>query len=68
MFKSTGGLFVDNSYSVPGASGCVFSYGGTHVSIDSLVNAAYGLPSAAGKNTTALSFDRSTVSPGVVYP
>ncbi|MGH2939789.1 MAG: hypothetical protein ACRDPE_16890 [Solirubrobacterales bacterium] len=68
VFKASGGVYVDNAYSVPGASGCVFNYGSSHISIDNLVNATYGLPSAAGKNTTVLNFSRSTVAQGVVYP
>lgn len=62
------GLFVDNAYSVPAASGCVFNFGPIHTPIDSLINSSYGLPSAAGMNTTELGFNFSLVLPGVVYP
>jgi hypothetical protein len=67
VLKATGGTFVDNSYAVPGATGCVFNYGSNHYSIDSLVNQTYHLPSAAGKNTTVLNYSLSLTFPGVIY-
>jgi hypothetical protein len=68
VVKATGGIFTDNTYSVPGASGCVFNYGPIHQSIDSLVNSLYSLPAAAGKDTTELKYTESRVDNGVVYP
>jgi len=68
VIKATGGVLSDNTYAVPGASGCTFNWGSIHQSIDSLVNSAYGLPAAAGKNSTALNYSLSAVLPGVVYP
>jgi hypothetical protein len=62
------GAFADNAYSVPGATGCMFNYGSIHQSIDKLVNSAYALPAAAGKDTTALNYTESRVPNGVVYP
>jgi len=62
------GIFVDNSYAVPKANGCVLNIGSQHYNIDWLVNAATGLPAAAGTNTTVQDFDISVVSPQVVYP
>jgi len=46
---------VDNSFSVPGASGCggLFSF-----LIDPFVNSIVGIPSAAGKNTAILEGDQ----------
>jgi hypothetical protein len=43
----TGNLNVDNSFAVPGASGCGLGVG----IVDALVNLKLGLPSAAGNNT-----------------
>jgi hypothetical protein len=68
VIKATGGVLSDNAYSVPGASGCTFNWGSIHQSINSVVNSAYGLPAAAGKNTTALNYSLSAVLPGTVYP
>lgn len=65
---ATGGIFVDNAYAAPGANGCQLEVGPYHVSINNLVDAAYGLPAAAGTNATVLDFNRSVVSPKVVYP
>jgi hypothetical protein len=62
------GVFADNAYSVPGATGCVFNYGSIHQSIDSLVNSAYALPAAAGKDATVLNYTESRVANAVVYP
>jgi hypothetical protein len=48
----SGGSLVDNAWSAPGASGC----GGHALEgiVDAAVNAALGLPSAAGHNTAIL--------------
>jgi hypothetical protein len=68
VLLATGGVYVDNAYAVPAASGCEFTFGSFHQNIDSLVNTRYGLPAAAGRNTTVLNFTRQIVSPEVVYP
>jgi hypothetical protein len=68
VIKATGGVFTDNSYAVPGASGCVFNYRNTHQSINSIVNNAYGLPAAAGKSSTVLDYSLSGALQGTVYP
>jgi hypothetical protein len=68
VIKAGGGVLSDSSYAVPGASGCTFNWGSTHQSINSIVNAAYGLPAAAGKSTTALNYSLSAVLPEAVYP
>jgi hypothetical protein len=48
-----GGEFVDNSFSAPGASGCVLTlFGFIPISINGLVNSQSGLPAAAGTNET----------------
>jgi hypothetical protein len=64
----TGGLFVDNAYAVPAASGCQLEAGGHSLSIDKLVNAAYKLPAAAGTNEAQLEYNISRVASFTVYP
>jgi hypothetical protein len=64
----TGGLYVDNAYAVPAASGCQLEIGSYKLSLDSLVNSAYKLPAAAGTNETMLNFSISRVSSFTVYP
>jgi hypothetical protein len=51
ILKLKGAELVDNAWSAPGASGCggIFSF-----ILDPIVNAAAGLPSAAGHNTAIL--------------
>lgn len=68
VLVSNDGLFADSTYSVPAASGCQFNLGPIHRSVDSLVNKRYGLPAAAGSDTTELEFDLSVTFPKVVYP
>ena len=63
------GTFVDNSFSAPGASGCVLTlFGFIPISINGLVNTQSGLPSPAGKNETKQNFDIELVSRLKVYP
>ncbi len=58
MFKAINGLYVDNSFSAPGASGCVLTlFGFIPISINGLVNSQSGLPAAAGTNETKQIFD-----------
>jgi hypothetical protein len=68
VLVSNGGLFVDNAYAVPAASGCTLEAGGYHISLDKYVNAQYKLPAPAGTNETALDFNVAFVAPFVVYP
>lgn len=68
VLVGTEGIYVDNAYSVPGATGCQLNIGSLHIPLDSIINSAYGLPSAAGHNTTVLNFNRAFVLPEVVYP
>jgi hypothetical protein len=45
------GVYVDNSFAVPGANGCVLNlFGFIPISINGLVNEQAGLPSPAGHN------------------
>jgi hypothetical protein len=62
------GIWVDNTYSTPAASGCTLKLGSQSLDIDKLVDAAYRLPAVPGKDSTVLDFDFSVVSPTVVYP
>jgi len=63
------GTYVDNSFSVPGASGCVLTlFGFIPISLNNLVNEQAGLPSAAGKNSTVEDFDTELVARELVYP
>lgn len=63
------GTFVDNSFSAPGASGCVLTlFGFIPISINGLVNAQSGLPAAAGTNETKQNFDIELVAQNKVYP
>lgn len=53
IFRSKNAVFVDNSFSAPGASGCVLTlFGFIPVSINGIVNLQSGLPAAAGTNET----------------
>lgn len=63
-----GGLFVDNAYAAPAASGCQLEVGGYTLPLNSLVDSAYKLPAAAGTNETRLEYNISRVSAFTVYP
>jgi hypothetical protein len=64
----TGGLFVDNAYAVPAATGCNLEAGGYSISLDKAVNSQYNLPAPAGTNETMLDFNDVFVLSSVVYP
>jgi len=60
---------VDNSFSAPGANGCVLTlFGFIPISINGLVNEQSGLPAAAGTNETKQVQDLEFSFPSVVYP
>jgi hypothetical protein len=62
-------IFVDNSFSAPGASGCVLTLlGFLPVSLNGLVNAQAGLPAAAGTNETIQNIDAEFADNTLVYP
>lgn len=62
------GTLVDNSFSAPGASGCVLTlFGFIPISINGLVNSQSGLPAAAGTNETVQNFDGELSPPSLVY-
>lgn len=63
------GVFVDNAFSAPGASGCKLTlFGFIPISLNSLVNLQAGLPAAAGTNETVQEFDGQLTVPSAVYP
>ena len=69
IFHLNNGIFVDNSFAAPGASGCVLTlFGFIPISINGLVNSQSGLPSAAGHNATEQKFNAELVARNVVYP
>jgi hypothetical protein len=63
------GKYADNTFSAPGASGCVLTlFGFIPISINGLVNLQSGLPSESGKNSTEQTIDTEIVSAERVYP
>ncbi len=69
LIKFLNGTFVDNSFSAPGASGCVLTlFGFLPISINGLVNTQSALPSPAGKNATSQIFDIEAQESTIVYP
>jgi len=69
ILTSKNGTFVDNSFSAPGANGCVLTlFGFIPISINGLVNSQSGLPAAAGTNETVQEFDLEIAPVTRVYP
>jgi hypothetical protein len=68
VIQSLDSNYVDNSFAVPGATGCQLNLGSLHIGINGLVNATAGLPAAAGTNEAVLANDFFFTSPGVIYP
>jgi len=69
VLKGKNGTLVDNSFSAPGASGCVLTlFGFIPISINGLVNTQSGLPAAAGTNETKQIVDEELAEVGNVYP
>jgi len=65
----TGGVYVDNTFSAPGASGCVLTlFGFIPISINGLVNSQSGLPAASGTNEAVQNIETEFVEIGLVYP
>ncbi len=63
------GTFVDNSFAVPGASGCKLTlFGFIPISLNDLVNFQAGLPSPAGTNEAVQEFDGELTPVTTVYP
>jgi hypothetical protein len=69
VILANNGTFVDNSFSAPGASGCVLTlFGFIPISINGLVNTQSGLPAAAGTNETIQNIDTEFAPTRRVYP
>lgn len=63
------GEYVENSFAVPGASGCVLKlFGFIPISLNGFVNEQAELPSAAGNNETRQEFDIEFTGQSLVYP
>ena len=63
------GTYVDNSFAVPGASGCkLYLFGFIPISVNGLVNEQADLPSAAGNNESVQDFDLELTERSLVYP
>jgi len=68
IFHFNNGEYVDNSFSAPGASGCVLTlFGFIPISINGLVNAQSGLPAPAGTNETRQKFNAEATPVFLVY-
>lgn len=63
------GIYVDNSFSAPGASGCTLTlFGFIPISLNGFVNSQSGLPAAAGTNEAVQNFSVEIVERVNVYP
>ncbi len=66
--KANNGIYVDNSFAAPGASGCVLTlFGFIPVSLNGLVDVQAGLPAAAGTNETVQNFYAELVNAEFPY-
>jgi hypothetical protein len=62
------GIYVDNAFSAPGASGCQLTlFGFIPISLNGFVNSQSGLPSAAGKNEAVQEVDIQIALQETVY-
>lgn len=63
-------VMVDNTFAVPGASGCALNlFGGAlSINIDKLVNSKLGLPAPAGASEVVQAMDLEIVNAEFVYP
>ncbi len=62
------GIYVDNAFSVPGASGCELKlFGFIPISLNGFVNSQSGLPSAAGKNAAEQKINIEIAGQSSVY-
>jgi hypothetical protein len=63
------GTYVDNAFAAPGANGCKLTVLGLiPIDLDGIVDAASGLPAAAGTNETVQEMDLEFVPSSRVYP
>jgi hypothetical protein len=69
ILRFSNGTYVDNSFAVPGASGCVLKlFGFIPISLNSFVNKQAGLPSPAGTNEAVQEFGIELALQELVYP
>jgi hypothetical protein len=69
ILHGNNGIFVDNSFAAPAASGCVLTlFGFLPISLNGIVDLASGLPSEAGHNETVQNYSLETVANRFVYP
>lgn len=62
------GIYVDNSFAVPGASGCTLTlFGFIPISLNGFVNSQGGLPSAAGNNSAEQQINIEIAQQASVY-
>jgi hypothetical protein len=62
------GTFVDNAFSVPGASGCVLTlFGFIPINLNGFVNEQSGLPSPAGTNEAVQNYNLQITERALVY-
>lgn len=66
VVRSTGIRFVDNAFSVPGATNCDLL--GLNLLVTGLVNLQAGLPSAAGKNEAQQEANTAIAPVEAIYP
>ncbi|HVO53603.1 MAG TPA: hypothetical protein VMT37_04235 [Solirubrobacterales bacterium] len=63
------GKYVDNTFSAPGANGCVLTlFGFIPISINGIVNSSSGLPAASGTNEAVENITTEVAGSEVVYP
>jgi hypothetical protein len=70
ILTGTGGIYVGNSFAVPGATGCVLKPFGSGFSINGngAINSTMGLPARAGASETRLNYNLEVVETALVYP
>lgn len=69
IFHIKKALYIDKTFSAPGASGCTLTlFGFIPISINGLVNAQSGLPSPSGNNETNQNIDTELTAEEIVYP
>lgn len=69
IIKFENGVFVDNAFSAPGASGCVLHlFGFIPISLNGFVNEQSGVPSAAGYNEAVQNYNLELTERELVYP
>jgi hypothetical protein len=70
IITATGGMFVDNAFAIPSATGCVLRPFSTGLSINGngVINSAMGLAARPGASELRLNFGFELVEASLVYP